>query len=179
MQGAIPVCLICLLLLSGTVAAQKQLILLKGEKVVLRLYPGDEFTFTKKGNRTIIRSYVNNISDTSVVAHKDVVPFNEIDRIYFERSNFGNVVGGLLVTAGAGYFLIDQFNIVVVQGEDPDLEKRVVIPSALMLGAGLPLMLFKKKYQKTGGRYRLRMVDKESVFYKPDLRKDASGFPDE
>ena len=155
------------------VHAQKQLILLKNEKVLLRLYPGDEIIFSLKGKKEPIRSYVNNISDSSLTIHRDEIAFHSIDRIYFTRGNFMNVVGGLMVVGGIAYFAIDQFNMVVVHGEGFDIDQDVSIASASLLGVGLPLMLFKKKSQKVGGRFRLRMADKGSAFYQPDLRKDA------
>ena len=158
----------------GSAHAQRQLILLKNEKVLLRLYPGDEIIFSLKGEKEPIRSYVNNISDSSVTIHRDEIAFHSIDRIYFTRGNFMNVVGGLMVVGGIAYFAIDQFNLVVVHGEGFDIDQNVSIASASLIGVGLPLMLLKKKSQKVGGRFRLRMADKGSAFYQPDLRKDAS-----
>jgi hypothetical protein len=155
--------------------AQKQLILLKDEKVLLRLYPGDEIMLSLNGKKEPIRSYVNNISDSSVTIHRDEIAFHTIDRIYFTRGNFLNVVGGLMVVGGAAYFVIDQFNLVVVHGEGFDIDQNVSIASASLIGVGLPLMLLKKKSQKLGGRFRLRMADKGSAFYQPDLRQDVGG----
>lgn len=168
LAGLIFVFLTCL---SITTTAQKQLVLLKGEKVKLRLNPGDDFAYRLKGSKSIKHSYVNNIFDTAVLVHKDVVPFHTIDRVYFKQGNFGNVIGGLLVVGGVGYTLIDQINIVLVQGEKANLDEGVLVSSAVMVGVGLPLMLIKKKYQKLGGRYRLMMVSKGSPFYMPDQRR--------
>ena len=150
---------------------QKQLILLKGEDVLLRLYPGDEFIYKLKGHKSATTTYVNNISDTSVVTHSDTIPFHKIDRIYFRQHKFYNTVGTALVIFGGGLFLIDQVNLVLVNGQSPDLDDRVSVLSLSALGAGLPLMLLKKKSQRLDHRHRLRMVDKESVFYRPDTRK--------
>jgi hypothetical protein len=157
--------------LASILHAQNQLVLLKGEKVKLRLYPGDDFVYKLKGSNEVISSYINNLSDTSVVAHRDVVPFYNIDRIYFKQSSFRHVVGGLLVVGGAGYFLIDQVNNVIVHGNKADLDEGVARTSGIMLAVGLPMMLIHKKSQKLGGMYRLLMVKKGSPFYKPDLRQ--------
>jgi hypothetical protein len=145
--------------------AQKQLVLLKKQKVILRLNPGDDFVYSLKGVKGIRKSYVNNLYDTAVVAHQTVVPFHKIDRIYFRRSSFVNVLGGLLVIGGAGIFLIDQLNTVVVQGEDPALDDRVVAISVTGLALGLPLMLIHKKSQRMKAGYHLLTVKKGSVFY--------------
>lgn len=150
---------------------QKQMVLLKREKVLLRLYYGDDFNYRLKGSKTLRYSYVNNLYDTAVVAHKDVVPLSKIDRIYFTHSSFGNRLGTFLVIGGVGYFLIDQFNTVIVQGEEASIDENVATTSAVLVGVGLPLMLIKKKSQKIGGKYRLLVVEKGSVFYLPELNR--------
>jgi len=114
-------------------------------------------------------SYVNNLYDTAVLAHKDIIPFYKIDRIYFKHSSFGNRFGTFLVIGGVGYFLIDQFNEVIVHGEEPTIDENVATTSAILVGAGLPLMLIKKKSQRLGGKYRLLTVEKASPFYVPEL----------
>jgi hypothetical protein len=168
------ICILCVV--AEEAMAQKQLLLLKKEKVLLRLYPGDEFIFKLKGSKTIRKSYVNNLFDTAVVAHKDMIPYHRIDRVYFNRRNLLNVVGGLLVIGGVGYFIIDQVNVVLVHGEEADIDGQVATASAIMVAAGLPLILTKKKYARVGGKYRLLMVDKGSGFYMPDMRQDADQY---
>jgi len=137
--------------------------------VLLRLYYGDEFIYRLKGSKTVRTSYVNNLYDTAVLAHKDVVPFHKIDKVYFKHSSFGNRIGTFLVIGGVGYFLIDQFNMIVVHSEKATINENVAVTSAVLAGIGLPLMLIKKKSQRIGGKYRLLTVDKGSVFYLPDL----------
>ena len=158
--------------IASGVFAQKQLVVLKDEKVLLRLYPGDEIVFSLKGSRKVRKSYINNLYDTAVVAHRDVVPYHKISRIYFKRKNLLNVVGGLLVIGGAGYFVIDQVNVVLVHGEEANVDKDVAISSAVMLGVGLPLMLSKKNHVRLGRRYRILTIEKGSGFYMPDLRRE-------
>ena len=161
--------LLTLFLSVGRVYSQKQLVLLKREKVLLRLNYGDDFNYTLKGSKELRYSYINNLYDTAVLAHKDVVPFHKIDKIYFKHSSFGNRFGTFLVIGGVAYFLIDQFNVVIVQGEEATIDEDVAITSAIMVGAGLPLMLIKKKAQRLGGKYRLLVVDQGSPFYLPPL----------
>jgi hypothetical protein len=157
--------LFLLFLTAQFTTAQKQLVILKKEKVILRLNPGDEFIFSLKTSKNIQRSYVNNLYDTAVVVHQTVVPFQKIDKIYFTRSNFGNVIGGLLVAGGIGYFLIDQVNVIIVNGDEASLNDNVTTTSIAMVGIGLPMMLIKKKKQRLGGKYRLLTVEAGSPFY--------------
>jgi hypothetical protein len=77
--------------------------------------------------------------------------------------------------AGVVLFLADQLNTVVVQNEDASIDEGVLITSVALTGAGVAMILFKKKYQNIGGKYKLRMVDEDSPFYQPDLRHDISG----
>lgn len=169
----IAACLIVFLAFAGTVNAQKQLVVLKKEKVLLRLSYGDEIVFKTKGSDIRVTSYVNNLFDTALLAHKTMVPFHTIDRVYFVRSGLLNLIGGALTVGGAGYFLIDQLNVVVVQGEKATLNDNVTATSIGMVAVGLPMMLIKKKSQRIRGRYRLLTVDYDSPFYQHDLK---SGF---
>lgn len=161
---------------ASAVFAQKQLIILKKERVVLRLYPGDEFVYSLKSSpREVHRSYVNNVFDTAVVAHDEVIAFHKIERIYFQQRNLWSDTGPKLIVAGVVLFLADQLNTVVVQNEDASINKGVLITSVALTGAGVGMILTKKKYQTIRGQYRLRMVDEDSPFYQPDLRHDISG----
>jgi hypothetical protein len=151
--------------------SQKQLVLLRKENVLLRLYPGDDIVLRLKDGKTIIRSYVNNLSDTAVVTHNDTIPFHHIERLYFPQTKFYNRIGYGLVVGGVGYFLIDQLNVVLVSHESPRLNDKVTNVSISALAVGLPLMLIKKKSQKLGYKYRLMMVKRGSLFYKEDTRQ--------
>jgi hypothetical protein len=174
LRKLVPILTLFLVILSQIAWAQKQLVLLKKEKVLLRLYPGDEFIYTLKGDKTKRTTYVNNISDTAVVTHRDTVPFHRIDRIYFEQKRFYNTVGKALVIFGAGLFLIDQFNVVVVNGNSPNLDARVSRISVVSLAAGLPLMLIKNRSRTLRPGIRLMMAEKSSAFYRPDTREIIS-----
>jgi hypothetical protein len=165
--------LISLLVCSACSAqAQKQLVLLKREKVLIRLNPGDEFVISLKGEKQKLSSYINNLLDTAVMLHKTVIPFHKIDRIYFRHTGLVNLVGKFLVVAGVAYFVIDQFNVIVVNGDDATLDDDVTKASVAMVAAGLPMMLIKKKSQKLGGKYRLMTVSEGSPFYLEHHNKD-------
>ncbi|MFZ6012766.1 MAG: hypothetical protein ACOYXT_20640 [Bacteroidota bacterium] len=152
------------------VTAQKQLVVLRRENVLLRLRPGDEFVFKLKKSKNIRRTYVNNLLEDAIVTHRDTVPFHRIDRVYFRQHKFYNNLGSALVIGGAGLFLVDQFNTIIVRGDGASLDGYVSRLSASSLAAGLPLMLIKKKSQRIRYPYRLLIVGKESKFYVPDPR---------
>jgi hypothetical protein len=99
-----------------------------------------------------------------------IIPYHKIERIYIKKRTFWRDTGPKLIVAGVGYFLIDLFNSTVIQDQEASLNKGVTITSSVLVGAGTAMMLIQKKYQKIGGRYRLMMIEKGSVFYRPDLR---------
>lgn len=148
-----------------------QLVLLKKQKILLRLQYGDDIVFKLKGSDDIVRSYVNNIYDTAVMAHKTVVPFHKIERLYFKNGTLLNMIGGALVVGGVGYFAIDQLNEIVVQGEEASLNENVTTASIAMVATGLPLMLIKKKSQRMKAGYRLLAVDSDSPFYSHEVQR--------
>jgi hypothetical protein len=159
-------------LIVNVVEAQKQLVLLHGEKVIMRFNPGDEFIIRLKGDKNKIHSYVNNLFDTAVLVHQTTIPFHKIDRIYTSRSGLVNLIGKFLVVAGVGYFLIDQVNVVVVNGDKATLNDNVTTASVAMVAVGLPMMLIKKKYHRIRGRTRLMMVEESSPFYLAPVQKE-------
>ena len=158
--------------------AQKQLILLRGQDVRLRLYPGDEIVLKVKGSKNLTRSYVNNLLENAVILHRDTVPFNRIERIYFNHNSRLNRIGGLLVGGGATLLVIDQVNNSLIQGNDFSFDSKFTTSMLAMIGAGLPMMLIKKKSEKIGKKYRLMVATKGSAFFRPDRRTAISPFPE-
>jgi hypothetical protein len=158
------------ILSASDVQAQKQLLLLKGERVKLRLNPGDDIVYRLKNSKTIRRSYVNNLTETTLFTHSDTVPFHTIDRIYFRQPRFYNKVGSRLFAGGIVLFVFDQVNNSWIHNKETSLDGDVTIVSVALVATGLPLMLIRKKSQRLNYKFRLIMVEKGSIFYKPDMR---------
>ena len=146
-------------------AQRRQLVLLKGQKVIHRYLPGDDIRIKLIDSEDIINSYVNNLTDTSVLVHTTDIPFHKIERVYFHRANFANKLGAYLTVAGVGLFLIDQINVVLVNGDKPNIDAGVAKTSLGMIIVGLPMMLIKKKYVKTSYKFKLLSVEETSLFY--------------
>lgn len=158
--------------------AQKQLILMKRENVLLRLYPGDEIVFKLKGNKRIWTSYVNNLSDTSVVIHRDTIPFHQIERLYFDQQKFHNRLGAYLIAGAVVLFGIDQINYSLIQGNEFSVDSGVSKACIGGVLVGVPLVLIKRRYQKIDYRYRLFTAQKGSPFYLPPRTIGASPYLD-
>ncbi|MDV3310255.1 MAG: hypothetical protein LOY03_15720 [Cyclobacteriaceae bacterium] len=146
--------------------AQNQLLLLKDQDVLLRLNAGDQFAFRVKGSKEVRHTYINALSDTAVVTHRDTVPFRIIDRVYFRSETFVHRLGLFLMIGGIGYFAVDQLNTVVVHGEDARLDEDVTTASLVMLAAGVPMRYIGRNSRKVRGRIRLFMATPESPFHR-------------
>jgi hypothetical protein len=145
---------------------QVQLLLMKRGEVVLRLNPGDEIVYALKGSKDIYRTYVNNLSDTSVTTGNVEVPFRKIERLYFSQKQFYNDLGEKMTAAGVLLFAADQINNSIVQGNDFSLNRGVTVTSIILAGAGLPMALIRKKSQVINYKYQLITVRKDSPLYR-------------
>jgi hypothetical protein len=167
---------IVLMLLTTPASGQKQLVLLRKESVVLRLYPGDDIVLRLKKSKSVKRTYVNNLLEGAVVTHNDTIPFQKIDRIYFRHPLRLNKIGGLLLFGGMSLLLIDQVNNSFIQGNEAGFDQGFTKAVLITAGVGLPLFLIRKKSEKVNFRHRLLMVSKGSVFYRPDTRRGVSPY---
>jgi len=149
--------------------AQNQLVLLKGEKVLARYKEGDDITYKLKKQAHYKTGYLVTIEDFFIVVSRDTIPYITIDKVDLKSKTYStklNVVGTFLCTVGFGYYAIDQFNSIVVKKQGFDEDAAAWKPAAIMLGAGLPLMLIKKKKHHVGWKYKLRAESPGSPFYK-------------
>jgi hypothetical protein len=157
---------------------QKQLVLLRKEKVMHRLYPGDELVVKLKNQKRLTKSYVNNLIGDAIVTHNDTIPFHEIERLYFRHHSRMNVIGTALVFGGITLLAIDQLNNSVVQGNEVSFDGGFTRTTLGVIAVGLPMMLYKQKYKRINYKNRLLIVTAGSLFYKPDRRSFVSPYID-
>jgi hypothetical protein len=74
-----------------------------------------------------------------------------------------------MVAGGVGYFLVDQFNELVIKGHEASINEDVATTSVIMVAVGLPMMLIKKKSVRVGGKFRMLTVGPNSLFYQRPL----------
>lgn len=153
-------------------SGQKQLVVVRKDQVMLRLYPGDEIVLRLKGSKRVRISYVNNLIDNAVVVHRDTVPFNMIEKIYFPHSSRLNVIGAMMVFGGGSLLALDQVNHTLIRGNEFGFDRDFTRSTLGVMAAGLPLFLIRKKAEKVGYRTRMLVVGPGSVFY----RREPDGF---
>ncbi len=158
--------LLTLLFSASAAQAQRQLVLLKNGYVMQRFNPGDEIYVKVKGNPDRIHSYLNNILEDAIVLHTDTIPFHQIERTFIYESARRNANGVMLLGGGILLFGIDAINQEWVQKTGYEPSSGVSIASAVLVTAGLPLALIKKKSQVLGYKYRLLMVKTGDPLYR-------------
>lgn len=130
-----------------------------GTKKRYEYYPGDPITFRIKG-KSFRRDKIKALTDSSLIFNGGNVAFKLIESISLkEHKQWMAGIGSALITAGAGYFLIDQFNNSIIQGNRLSTNDQVVKISLILVASGTTLMLLSKKHVNTTKNWRLRLVN--------------------
>ena len=150
---------------SVSAQAQKQLVLMKGEKVMARFTEG-EYLKCKLKNKKKKEGRIIELTDTHILTSQDTLTILSIESLYLKgkrRVNVTQGVGGLLFIAGIGYFAIDQLNNLIIQGQS-GIDEQVAITSLIMTTAGAAMLFLKSPYKKVYG-HTLQTIDYTSRYY--------------
>jgi hypothetical protein len=145
--------------------AQRQLILVSGRKVIHRFIEGETLRTKWKYDKEEHWGFIVEINEFSVITSQDTIVISDIKKILLPGKPFINKIGKTLIALGATYLIIDQFNWVVIQGQDPSLDDSVWKPATLLIGAGVPMLFFKKKWGRIKRGIHLISIDKNSKLY--------------
>ena len=95
-----------------------------------------------------------------------MIPYEDISHVNIKGKkgvqfiNLGfNSVGGKLQFAGIAIIAIDQFNQVVVRGEDASFNKGIWIAGGSLFIGGTIMKWMHPKKLKLGGKYRIRYMN--------------------
>ncbi len=162
--------MICCVSLCGTAIAQNQLVLVKKNEVVLRYLYGDEIIYRLKNQKQYKSGVYLTSTEFTVITTMDTIAFSKIDRISLKghkRNTLARTFGKAFMIAGFGYFLIDQFNRVVVNGQKADMEPSVWKPSLALVVTGFALWQVYPRSVRL--RFPAKLVNAEygSRLYKP------------
>ena len=124
---------------------------------------GDKITFRLKGEDFYRTNHIIALNDSSIEFHYYSVNYLEIDKIYLKRQRLSGfslrMIGTYSQIAGLGYIAIDQFNQVLVRGEDPTFNDEVFIVGGLIFVSGTLLKFLEPRKIRVGGKYRLRYMN--------------------
>ncbi len=152
------------LLLPYSAFSQKYLVVEKlGTRKRYEYQVGQEITYKLK-TEDFYRTDVITQLETNVIAFGfGFYSFEQIEAVNIGRKPRRGVDASkfspFLLLGGAGYFLLDQFNNSVINGNKLSINDNVLRTSSVLVGLGaLPLVL-KKRRVKLKRNWRLRLVD--------------------
>jgi len=152
------------LFIQQRVSAQREYIVvektLKNKQIVYS--SGDEISFKLKGEDFFRTDHIIALNDTSIEFHYNRIAYHEISEINIRGKRFSNFnvksIGTYAQVIGVAYIAIDQFNQVVVRGEDPSFNNSVWLAGGIIFAGGTLLKLLSPNKVKLGGKYRIRYM---------------------
>ena len=160
--------IILLLFCSCQIFAQRQLVVIKNDRVVQRIYEGQTFRFQTKKSNQVEKQFLVETDEFKFITNYDTVNIQDLDRISTGRRNtFFSIVGQFMITAGVGYFVLDELNSVIFQKQSGKPDPQTLNRSVLLAGVGIPLRFMKKRWDSPGrDNVQIRAVDYKSRFYR-------------
>ncbi len=124
---------------------------------------GDNISYKLKVEDFFRTDHIIALNDSSIEFHYNQILYSEISEINikgerFTKANYKSI-GSTLQFVGIGYIAIDQFNQVVVRGEEASFNQGVWIAGGLIFLGGTILKLLSPKKVRLGGKYRIRYMN--------------------
>jgi hypothetical protein len=124
---------------------------------------GDKIVYKLKGEDFFRNDVIVALNDTAIEFHYQQILYNEIAEVDVRGKRFSGTnwrsIGTKIQIVGIGYIAIDQFNQVVVRGEDPSFNENVWIAGGLIYIGGSVLKRLSPKKVKLNGKYRIRYMN--------------------
>jgi hypothetical protein len=124
---------------------------------------GDEITYRLKVDDFFRTDHIVALNDTAIEFHYHQIPYDEIAEVDIRGKSFGNVnfarMGTTIQVVGLGYITVDQFNQVLVSGDDPSFNSNVWLAGGLIFAGGTAMKFFTPKKVKIGRKYRIRYMN--------------------
>jgi hypothetical protein len=139
-------------------SAQKTLVLEKiGTPTRYAFHLGDDVKIRTKKQNLIVRSYLWNLTDTSVtIGSRTTIQLSDISAVYIHYY-FPNLMTRILFYAGAGYFILDSFNNLI--NKEQVFVPQTMIISGSLLGVSLGIIPLSQKKCRIGIRWKLKIMD--------------------
>ena len=160
--------LVCFLLLSFSGVAQKQLILLKNDRVVGRFTEGDYIRLLMKDG-SHREGMIIELAEFTAITSNDTVAFNKIAKVGIpkgQRKGFAPIFGGLMLGVGITMLGLDAINSATGHTAKGGIDPQILQTSAILIGVGSALVFIKPKYRRVNNGTFLRTIDYKSRWYK-------------
>ena len=127
-----------------------------------KIYEGDEIKFRLEGEKHFNTEIIKKLKGDSVVLQNSSIHIKDISKVdirkYNEHRMNPDILAGASVIAGAGYFIVDQFNHTVVKQRGWDVNGKVVRTSAILMATGIIIHKTKRRYFKVNKANKISIV---------------------
>lgn len=124
---------------------------------------GDKISYKIKEEDFFRTDHIIALNDSAIEFHYHQILYHEISHINIKGERFSKAnyksIGGKLQFVGIGYIAIDQFNQVVIRGEEVSFNQGVWIAGGILFLGGTILKLLSPNKVKLGGKYRIRYMN--------------------
>jgi hypothetical protein len=166
--------LMLLIALSGCLMsdAQKQVVVMKKDRVIQRYNPGDFIRYSTGKPKNFKYDQIVELTDTTIITRNDTIPYYKVKLIDTQGELQSGItlrkIGYFSIAAGVILPLADLINVELVQNQESSysLDRGVGITSATLITAGAALLLITRPYMKLQFKNRLKIVRHDSPLYK-------------
>jgi hypothetical protein len=166
--------LMLLIALSGCLMsdAQKQVVVMKKDRVIQRYNPGDFIRYSTGKPKNFKYDQIVELTDTTIITRNDTIPYYKVKLIDTQGELQSGItlrkIGYFSIAAGVILPLADLINVELVQNQESSysLDRGVGITSATLITTGAALLLITRPYMKLQFKNRLKIVRHDSPLYK-------------
>lgn len=161
-------------------AQQRQVVILKNERVLARYQVGDVLPFAREQDKTIQLQKILALNDTLIMMNLDSVTYYQIKKLDIRGRRdrtFAEKLGAYMMLAGVVLPAADLLNTTVIRKQDASIDKGVAVTAGALFAGGALLFFIKKPYFKPGRKNRILIVDQDSPFYKTKPVADPLLYP--
>lgn len=130
---------------------------------------GDNITFRLKDEKHYRTDHIVALNDTAIEFHYNIIPYHHISHVNIKGRKFSGFslrsLGTTAQLVGAAYIAVDQFNQVVVRGEEASFNEGVWVAGGLIFLGGSLLKWTQTRKIRLGEKYRLRYMDLSYKYY--------------
>jgi hypothetical protein len=151
-----------LILLFTIPSVSQPLILKRGKKAYSPEFNvGEEIRIKLVNERKHRKMKITGFYSDAIDFYGTKIKLTDIESVQVEFTHgfFSPSNGKKLVIAGLAYFMVDQFNNSIVQGNEARISEQVVITSTALVAFGSLWMMLRNKTIKLGRKNRLMIID--------------------
>jgi len=154
---------VVLLLSSHEVAAQRDIVLTKGNTIVVKITEGEYIRFKRKDRDYFDKGFIAGIHLDYFRVGEDTVYIYDVEKIDMRgRPNVGFKtahIGVAFIIAGTTLFLGDLITVTAVQGQEYTFNRGVTTVAAALVGTGVAMQFINNEYFKIGRKKKITIMD--------------------